>query len=554
MLTRSRALGLVGTLALLFAAAACSDDDNPSQDAGKDAVVADGGGDIAPKPDGKTPTPDTGVPDQGTPDIPANTPTHSFCATPKALTLQNGAVEVSESTGLAVNEYGASITCTVWTATGFPGKQLYYKVPLEAGKTYLVRLEPQAVDLALYAFPAATSCDAASINAACKDTSLDTPDPPGLTQKGQREQFLITPSKSEDWVVVVDGFEALSFGNFKLIVREHTTPTNAACDKAETLTLPASGPATAEGNTIGGADAFPGLFCGKNNTQGQPMLLKGSQRFYAIDLKKSLPYTIKFTPAFFGTLVVFPASAACQQSAIETACAGADGIRVDAASFQSSSTTFVPKQDGSYILAVDSSSTLLSGTYKLSVEKQSVIVPTLTAPFSLDFEANCGGLKAVGDWECGQLAFKNTTCSFNKQTPPLGGHSGNGVWGTVLNDCHNNSGNAGGPNDECINTTPNDDSVLKFQVTIPAGWTSATLTYWEWNDMFTKFDFGEVRVNGVVAKAVCDPYVKPTAWTKQTLDLSAYAGTTIEIGFHFVSTAAVNYAGWYLDDIGVSGS
>lgn len=552
-------LSIVPVLALGAAVAlfGCSDDAAPGQDLGAkiDAPKAtDGGPGDGPVTPNDATSDATPLPD-GTPDIPANTPAHSFCATPKAVTLTNGKVEISDSTTVAVNEFGATVTCTVWTATGFPGKQLYYKVALKAGKTYLMRLEPKSVDLALYAFPAATACSAAAINAACKETSLDTPDPPGLAQMGQREQFLVKPTKDEEWVVVVDGFEPLAFGEFKLIIEDHPTPANGSCQSAEQLTWPASGPVTVEGNTIGTADAFPTLACGKKDSQGKPSALKGPQLFYALDLKKGQPYTIKFTPGFYANLVVFPASANCQVAEIETACAGTtSGTILRPPTFQTGQFTFGPPADGSYIFAVDSTGPMLSGTFKLSIEKQQVVVPTFTAPFSLDFESDCGNLKAVGDWECGKLAFQATTCAFNKQTPPTAGHSGMGVWGTVLNDCYNNAGNAGNPNDLCVNTTPNDDSIVKFQVTIPAGWTNAKLTYWEWNDMFGKSDFGEVRINTVVAQTLCELYVKPTAWVQRTIDFSAYIGTTIEVAFHFVASTVVNYSGWYLDDIGVSGS
>ena len=40
--------------------------------------------------------------------------------------------------------------------------------------------------------------------------------------------------------------------------------------------------------------------------------------------------------------------------------------------------------------------------------------------------------------------------------------------------------------------------------------------------------------------------VAPTSWTKKTVDLSAYVGTTIYVGFHYEG----NWAdAWYIDEV-----
>ncbi|MCC6750474.1 MAG: choice-of-anchor J domain-containing protein [Deltaproteobacteria bacterium] len=175
----------------------------------------------------------------------------------------------------------------------------------------------------------------------------------------------------------------------------------------------------------------------------------------------------------------------------------------------------------------------------------------LVAPFTLDFEAGGGGLTATRDWQWGVLRFaKGTGCSASA-TPPPAPHSGTHCWGTVLNDCHNPIANAA---NTCSNTDPNDDSVLALKVAIPSSFTTATLAYWEWYDVFLPYDWTELRIDGKVVTQRCTgDYVTPTAWVRRTVDLAAYRGKTITIAFHFMATASVNYAGWYLDDVSVTG-
>lgn len=175
----------------------------------------------------------------------------------------------------------------------------------------------------------------------------------------------------------------------------------------------------------------------------------------------------------------------------------------------------------------------------------------LTAPFFLDFEKSNGQLVGTRDWEWGALAFKaGTNCGTSTPDPPLAGRSGTGVWGTVLNDCYNPLDNA---KDACTNADTSDDSVLTLKLKIPAHYTKAKLTYWEWRDFFLTFDWTEVRVNGSWVKQTCiGTNPAPASWQKQTLDLSAHVGQVVTVSFHFMASAVVNQSGWYLDDISAS--
>jgi hypothetical protein len=184
--------------------------------------------------------------------------------------------------------------------------------------------------------------------------------------------------------------------------------------------------------------------------------------------------------------------------------------------------------------------------------------PTYTAPVSWDFESSCQGLAATGDWECGQINFsKGTNCGTYTPTPPTAGASGTGkgMWGTKLNDCYSPKGNnSGSSSSSCSNSNPNDDSILSVRVSIPSTWSTATLTYYSWDDVNGYFDWMEIRIDGSSVKRFCNPSTKPTSWVKNTVDLSSYTGKTITIGFHFLASTVVQYAGWYIDDLSISGS
>ena len=182
----------------------------------------------------------------------------------------------------------------------------------------------------------------------------------------------------------------------------------------------------------------------------------------------------------------------------------------------------------------------------------------ITAPFTLSFDQNNGTMTGTKDWQWGQLNFvKGKNCDF-VPTPPKSGNSGMGVWGTVLNDCHSGQGNHknSGTADKCSNIDPSDDSILKLKVTIPSTFKLASLIFYQWVDVYYPFDWNEIRIidgtNVKVIRQYCKSEHKPsTAWEKETIYMDSYIGKTVTIQFHFMSTASVNHAGWYLDDVSI---
>ncbi|HOC42238.1 MAG TPA: hypothetical protein PKJ99_04385 [Thermoanaerobaculales bacterium] len=167
-----------------------------------------------------------------------------------------------------------------------------------------------------------------------------------------------------------------------------------------------------------------------------------------------------------------------------------------------------------------------------------------------DFEADNGGLIGTLDWQWGVYAWVGSTCG-TTQHNPTAPYSGTHMWGTVLNDCYTGYGNNGGYA-TCTNTNPADDSILTLSVDL-TGLPDATLTWWEWYDLFSNWDWAEVYANGTQVFPHCESsYTAPTAWVQQTVNLTPFVGGVVTIEFHMMASTVVNYTGWYLDDVSVT--
>ncbi|MBS3101941.1 hypothetical protein J4458_00660 [Candidatus Woesearchaeota archaeon] len=64
------------------------------------------------------------------------------------------------------------------------------------------------------------------------------------------------------------------------------------------------------------------------------------------------------------------------------------------------------------------------------------------------------------------------------------------------------------------------------------------------------YDYGQFKVNGAEVERY-DTTV--TSWTKETIDLSSYVGSTATIEWNFHTDSSVRNEGWYIDDIEVEG-
>jgi PKD repeat protein len=170
-----------------------------------------------------------------------------------------------------------------------------------------------------------------------------------------------------------------------------------------------------------------------------------------------------------------------------------------------------------------------------------------------DFEGDDGGFTSTLDWEWGTYSWVGGGGCSASAAPPASAYSGTDMWGTVLNTCYNGLGNNDGY-DTCVNGNPADDSVLSFDVDLSNVSSTAELVWWEWFDLFLDWDWGEVYVNDDVVFQHCGGgYIPPTAWVSQTVDLSSYLGGVVTIKFHMMASSVVNYAGWWIDDVMITG-
>ncbi|HLO02177.1 MAG TPA: S8 family serine peptidase [Symbiobacteriaceae bacterium] len=88
-----------------------------------------------------------------------------------------------------------------------------------------------------------------------------------------------------------------------------------------------------------------------------------------------------------------------------------------------------------------------------------------------------------------------------------------------------------------------------------AGTSNVALQFAHWYDIETGWDFGYVEVssNGGSSWTQVAPPVsgRNSAWEQPVIDLSRYAGQTIQVRFRLTSDSSVTKAGWYIDDVKV---
>lgn len=479
---------------------------------------------------------------------PHTPPVHSACAKASKMTLASGKASASGDTSGAVNEYGGSITCGGFQ--GLVGPQTYYKVALKAKQAYKLSLTA-AFAAHLYLFPVNACGSVSSINKAC-GSSGSSGRVVGPLGPGTSGWLLFTPTTSGDYVVVVDSTSGTLAGKYTLQVQSFSVASNRTCAKPKKLTL-SGGKATVQGDTVGIKNQY-NVSCGTTHT------LSGSQAYYKLALKAGQRYRVALTPAFYGFAYLFRSSdCAGKTKSISAACgsAGKNGDVVGpVAPGKTGELYFTPAKAGDYLVAVDSTGGQAAGIFTLDVSEFSLTAPqTFTAPLSWSFDSACPKLGLTGDWECGAYSgfSPDKQCDApTKVAPPKAARSGAGMVGTRLAGCHSGKDNAQSP---CSNSNPYDDSMLYFAVTLPKTWTKASLSYWSWDDYMLAFDWSEIRVDGkVLAQACKGPRPALVQWTQRKVDLSKYVGQTVTVSFHFMASSVINYSGWYVDDLVISGS
>jgi hypothetical protein len=120
---------------------------------------------------------------------------------------------------------------------------------------------------------------------------------------------------------------------------------------------------------------------------------------------------------------------------------------------------------------------------------------------------------------------------------PTAAHSGTNCVGTVLNGNY---------------PATADSRLISPELLVPSASDNPRLRFWHWFSIYTG-DVAqvEISVSGGAWQALSAPFVNNSAvWTEPSIDLSAYAGQSVQIAFHL--TANGDYlvaAGWYIDDV-----
>ncbi len=154
---------------------------------------------------------------------------------------------------------------------------------------------------------------------------------------------------------------------------------------------------------------------------------------------------------------------------------------------------------------------------------------TASAAYFSDFESDDGGLLGTGDWEWGiPVGFDDAPYG---GAEPVGGHSGDYAWGTVIGGAH----------------SPSLDSYLTLaDVNLDL---AETLSWWQWIDSGgNSFDTAKVFVNGT--EVYLSDGLSDQMWEEVVIDLTGFSGMG-DIVFEFHATSVVERVGWYIDDLSV---
>lgn len=153
-----------------------------------------------------------------------------------------------------------------------------------------------------------------------------------------------------------------------------------------------------------------------------------------------------------------------------------------------------------------------------------------------DFESDGGGFSATGDWDRGTPIGADGSILGGFGGPePVGGFSGDFVWGTVIGGLHSAS------------------TTSSLSISIDAtGFTGLALNFQEWLDSGgNTFDTAEIYVNNDLISLRDGG---PTSdWRAVSFDLSAYDNSSFDLEFRFDTSTVVERMGWYIDDVAVTG-
>jgi hypothetical protein len=161
-----------------------------------------------------------------------------------------------------------------------------------------------------------------------------------------------------------------------------------------------------------------------------------------------------------------------------------------------------------------------------------VVVETGALPIMISVE-NFEDMQAADRW----VADRGVWEVGIPTSGPKAAHSGSNVLATIL------SGNY---------TDDRSSRVASPSFVVPAAGENPRLRFWHWWNFSTN-DLGRVEIKAGTAnwKALSMDYTASSSgqWTRAQLDLSAYAGQTVQLGFWFESHRWDVSAGWYIDEV-----
>ncbi|MFZ5823847.1 MAG: S8 family serine peptidase [Bacillota bacterium] len=206
---------------------------------------------------------------------------------------------------------------------------------------------------------------------------------------------------------------------------------------------------------------------------------------------------------------------------------------------QTSATSFVdpnPAPGTTYYYVVTATDSF--GNEGAASNEASATAADVTTLFFDDMEGGPGAWTHTGTndpWEWGVPIYG-----------PSSAASGMNVWATMLADDYADG------TDASLMTPPIDLS----------GLSSVSLQFAHWYSIERNFDFGRVEISadGGANWTQLAQYTapggggQPVGWEYPLVDLSGYAGQTVQLRFRLTSDSSIAYAGWYIDDVRIAGT
>ena len=96
-----------------------------------------------------------------------------------------------------------------------------------------------------------------------------------------------------------------------------------------------------------------------------------------------------------------------------------------------------------------------------------------------------------------------------------------------------------------------DDWIITSVISVPVNFTTAALSFWQYEDWADYYDTHEVLISTDMSNwdmVYSGPGTEDT-WTNVTIDISSYSGENIYVAFHYVGNTADC---WYIDDVEVT--